>query len=121
LLAALSEAAAAVAAEPKQERLSLALREEPPRPAAEPKPEPTFVPPAPAAATNPAAELLESVRGILRRELSEPRSEAEVAELLAVSKPQVKAWLTKLVEDGALEKISKPIRYRAATTVGRLL
>lgn len=121
LLAALSAAAAAVAAEPKQERLPLALREESPRPATEPKPEPSLVPHALAAAPNPAAELLQTVRGILSRELSEPLSEAEVAELLAISKPQAKAWLTKLVEQGVLERIPKPTRYRTATTVGRLL
>ena len=40
LLAALSAATAAVAAEPKQERLSLVLREEPPQPVTDPKPEP---------------------------------------------------------------------------------
>ena len=44
LLAALSAAAAAVAAEPKQETLSLALREELPRPATEPKSKPQTPP-----------------------------------------------------------------------------
>jgi predicted Rossmann fold nucleotide-binding protein DprA/Smf involved in DNA uptake len=44
LLAALSSAAAAVAAEPKQENLSLALHEEPPQPATEPKRKPPTPP-----------------------------------------------------------------------------
>src|ERR1019366_7001864 len=44
LHAALSAAAAAVAAEPKQENLSLALHEEPPRPATEPKRKPPTPP-----------------------------------------------------------------------------
>ena len=121
LLAALSAAAAAVAAEPKQERLPLALREEPPLATPEPRPEPPLVPHVPAAAPSPAAELLQAARQILSRELSEPHSEAEVAELLAISKPQAKAWLTKLVEEGVLETIPKPTRYRIATSVGRLL
>ncbi len=45
----------------------------------------------------------------------------EVAELLNVSKSQAKAWLTKLVVDGELEKVTKPIRYRVTRTAERLL
>ncbi len=118
---ALSAAAAAVAAEPKQETLSLVLREGPPPPTTETKPKPVLVADAPATTLSPADELLQTVRGILSRELPEPRTEAEVAELLAISKPQAKVWLGKLVEAGVLEKIPKPTRYRTATTVGRLL
>jgi predicted transcriptional regulator len=69
----------------------------------------------------PAQALFNSVRGILAHELAEPKSEAEVADLLKVSKPQAKAWLTKLVLDGELEKVAKPLRYRVAETSERLL
>ena len=69
----------------------------------------------------PAQALFSSVREILGHELAEPKSEAEVAALLNVSKPQAKAWLTKLVMDGELEKVAKPARYRVARTAGRLL
>ena len=55
-----------------------------------------------------------SVRKILRQELAEPKTEADVAKLLAVSKSQAKEWLKKLVADGELEKLAKPVRYRAA-------
>jgi hypothetical protein len=116
---ALAAAAAAVAAEPKQESLSLVLREEPPSLATKPTLKPVVADPTLPA--SPADELLQSVRVILSRELVEPHSDAEVADLLAITKPQAKAWLVKLVEEGILEKVSKPARYRTATTAGRLL
>jgi Fic family protein len=75
----------------------------------------------PKVAVPPAQVLFGMVREILGQELSEPRNEAEVAELLTVSKPQAKAWLRKLVAEGVLEKVAKPARYRAVKTAGRLL
>ena len=124
---ALAKAVEDRAAEPKQEPLALLLREqstsyksatttEPP-PAPPPKVEPDAHQPRVA----PAQALFNSVREILAHELAKPRSEAEVAELLKVSKPQAKAWLAKLVMDGELEKVAKPLRYRVAGTPGRLL
>ncbi len=121
---ALFAAAAAVTAEPKQETLSLRLREQPPPFGSEKTEQPT---PTTAQTTrftttaSPAELLIGTVREILSRELSEPKSEAEVAELLTVSKTQAKAWLKKLVADGVLEKVAKPARYRATVTAGRLL
>jgi hypothetical protein len=41
--------------------------------------------------------------------------------LLDVSKSQAKAWLTKLVKDGRLEKATKPARYRATGRSDRLV
>jgi predicted ArsR family transcriptional regulator len=41
--------------------------------------------------------------------------------MLDVSKTQAKAWLTKLVDDGEVERTAKPVRYRAAGVAGRLL
>ena len=64
----------------------------------------------------PAQLLFGSVRKILRHELAEPKTEAEVVKLLAVSKSQAKEWLAKLVADGELEKLARPVRYRAAAT-----
>ena len=63
------------------------------------------------------------MREILRRELAKARTEEEVATLLAVTKPQVKAWLARLVEEAVLEKVAKakPVRYRTANKVERLL
>jgi len=69
----------------------------------------------------PAQALFDAVREILRGELAEPKSEAQVAELLHVSKSQAKAWLAKLVAEGELEKMAKPLRYHDARTSARLL
>ena len=46
-----------------------------------------------------------------------------MANLLAVTKPQAKAWLAHLVKEVVLEKVakSKPVSYRTANKVGRLL
>ncbi len=67
-------------------------------------------------AAHPAAEkLLRTVGDILSRELVEAHTDAEVAELLAISKPQAKTWLLELVGQGVLEELSGPTRYRTAT------
>ncbi len=71
----------------------------------------------------PEAELLNTVREILRRELLEGRTEEEVATLLVVTKPQAKAWLARLVGEAVFEKIkkSKPARFRTITKADRLI
>ena len=83
----------------------------------------TIEPAATDAKPSPEAELLSTVREILRRELAEARTEEEVANLLAVTKPQAKAWLAHLVKEAVLEKVakSKPVRYRTANKIERLL
>ncbi len=126
---ALSAAAAAVAAEPKQETLAFALQEPPAARLA--APEIKFVAPlvlaadapAPAGAGSPADELFRAVRELLRRELAEARTETEVGTLLGVTKSQAKEWLTRLVAEGVLEKVTqpKPLRYRAVSSADRLL
>jgi len=124
---ALANALEERAAEPKQEPLAFVLHEqsasykvmkstEPARPLppqAEPDPQRPRV--------TPAQALFDAVREILRGELAEPKSEAQVAELLHVSKSQAKAWLAKLVAEGELEKMAKPLRYHVARTSARLL
>jgi predicted Rossmann fold nucleotide-binding protein DprA/Smf involved in DNA uptake len=121
---ALFAAVAAATAEPKQETLSLRLQEQLP-PFGSEKTEqltPTTAQTTRLTTTGSPAELLiDTVREILRRELAEPKTEAEVADLLAVSRTQAKAWLKKLVADGVLEKVTKPARYRVTATAGRLL
>jgi DNA processing protein len=108
---ALAAAATALAGEPKQDTFSLSVREEPTETSEEP------VKPMPASPLHsPADALFDAVQNILGRELSKPRSEAEVAELLAVSKAQAKAWLNELAKRGVIEKLTKPVRYRVITT-----
>jgi hypothetical protein len=108
---ALAGAANAVAAEPKQDTLGLSVREDPDGTA---KPPTTSFPKL--SPRSPADELFDAVQNILIRELSKPLSETEVAELLAVSKAQAKAWLKELLQRGVIEKLNKPVRYRAVTT-----
>ncbi len=59
-----------------------------------------------------AERLLEAVNDILKRELSEPKTDKQIAELLEVTKTQVDAWLKTLMERKLVKKLSKPIRYR---------
>ncbi|MHB1559475.1 MAG: DNA-processing protein DprA [Isosphaeraceae bacterium] len=118
LSAAISRAAEAVTAQSGQEAFAfIASGEEPPSAVEE------LSPPAgagvgvprtvPAHATPPPAEmLLRSVADILSHELVEARTDAEVAELLAISRPQARNWLSELVGLGVLEELSSPTRYR---------
>jgi len=69
----------------------------------------------------PAEALYRSVRELLKRELSEPKNEVQVAELLSVSTAQAKTWLTRLVADGVLETVSQPLRYQTAKSTERVL
>ena len=62
----------------------------------------------------PAEKLLARVREVLPRYLDEPRSEADVTQALDVQKTQASRWLKRLVTDGVIERLSKPVRYRAA-------
>ncbi len=112
---ALAGAADSVAAEPKQDTFSLSVREEPAGVAREPSPSSPMVTP-----PSPADELFDVVRDILVRELTKPLNETEVAELLAVSKAQAKAWLTELLQRGVIEKLTKPVRYRVISTAALL-
>ena len=122
-------AAESVASEPKQDTLPLTLREEPVAYEATSIAEPIVPavkddqPVTHKPQLSPEAELFEAVRVILERELVAPRTEDQIANLLAVTKPQAKAWLVRLVEASVLEKVTKPkpVRYRAANATERLL
>ena len=126
---ALVAAAESVVAEPKQDALPLTLREKPDAYESAPVTRPTEGPALKTQPTvadakpSPEADLLNTVREILRRELVEARTEQEVAGLLAVTKPQAKSWLVRLVEEAVLEKVTKPkpVRFRTANQVDRLL
>jgi predicted ArsR family transcriptional regulator len=76
--------------------------------------------PSPAAApTTPAEELFAKVRALVHQ-MNAPKTDAEVALELGVSKSQAKEWLQRLVKEGVLEKLSKPTRYCSAPASGRL-
>jgi len=67
----------------------------------------------------PAEALFGTVRELLRN-MNTPQTDAEVAQMLGVSKSQAKEWLERLAEEGLLEKVKKPIRYQAVSSLGRL-
>ncbi len=95
---------------------------------AEPKPQPPATTPVPepvAAGTGdgsasaeggqtPADELFATVRSLIGR-MPIPKTEAEIAAELNVSKTQAKEWLLRLVQEGIVEQTSRPVRYRPAT------
>jgi predicted Rossmann fold nucleotide-binding protein DprA/Smf involved in DNA uptake len=121
----LTVAVESMAAEPKQESLSFALREQPVAYTSPVKPiEPAHVVgEEPKVISSPADELFKTVREILRRELVASQTEAEIVSLLGVTKLQTKEWLAKLIKEGIIEKVkkTKPVQYRVATTSERLL
>ena len=123
---ALSAASEAVAAEPKQEALTFSRREEAPPleiPKVQEPPKVTdqAITNSPVGTGLPKEDLLQTLRDILWRELVEPQKESKVAELLGMTKPQAKAWLKQRVEEGFLEKLSKPVRYSVVRKGDRLL
>ena len=64
--------------------------------------------------TDPAGALFAKVRELLARTCAdEPKSVAEVVAAIGTSKSQVDDWLGRAVEEGTLEKIRQPVRYRA--------
>ena len=69
--------------------------------------------------TPPAEELFAKVRSLLEK-MDTPKTDAEVAAELNVSKSQAKDWLQQLVKEGVLEKVSKPVRYCSTKASGQL-
>jgi DNA processing protein len=68
---------------------------------------------------SPADELFAKVRELLTR-MDTAKTEGKVAEELRVSKGQAKEWLHRLVGEGVLERLSKPIRYRPVSLAAPL-
>jgi len=60
----------------------------------------------------PADDLFSKVRELLLG-MDTPKTDSQVAKELAVSKSQAKAWLQRLVAEGTVEKLSRPVRYRS--------
>jgi DNA processing protein len=122
LIAAAVESAAA---EPKQGALSFALGEQPAAYTPPVKPvEPSgMAGELPKVDLSPAEAIFKTVCEILRRELATGRTEAEVMSLLGITKSQAKEWLSRLINEGAVEKVkkTKPVQYRAANPSERLL
>ncbi len=126
---ALAAAADNAAVEPIQNMLPLTMREEPSANEAgeevrEIEPTSATLEEQGASMKLPAeAELWQTVREILCRELVEALTEEEVAALLSVRRPQAKVWLTRLVKEGVAEKVkkSRPARFRLVMECERLI
>jgi DNA processing protein len=55
--------------------------------------------------------LFAAVRTLMRRLLSSPKNDSEIAEALRVSKTQARAWLERLMKEGVIKKQRKPAGY----------
>lgn len=121
----ISKAMESVAAEPKQEALSLVFKEQPPGYQVSPAQVSQLNVP-PEAEDNKSApkdELFRTVGKILQQELCIARTEAEVMAILGVTKSQAKEWLARSLNEGIVEKVkkAKPVQYQAKTVSKRLL
>ena len=66
-------------------------------------------------ALRPAEALFASARELLLRYLQEPGTEADVAKAFDIRRLQARSWLKRLLADGGIVRISRPVGYRAAT------
>jgi predicted Rossmann fold nucleotide-binding protein DprA/Smf involved in DNA uptake len=83
------------------------------------KPNGPTPPPTEESGPSAAQELFDTVRQLLAR-MNGPKTEAKIADELGVQKVQVRKWLERLVKEGRLEKLSRPVRYRSTATPGSL-
>lgn len=70
-------------------------------------------------ALTPADELLAKVRELLKG-MTTPKTEAQVAAELQVTKYQARRWLQRIVEEGVMERLPDPVRYRAVSSQASL-
>lgn len=61
--------------------------------------------------STPAEVIFAAVRIAIQQLLSTPMKDAEVVAALDVSNKQAKVWLQRLIEEGEVVKLSKPVRY----------
>ena len=73
--------------------------------------QPTQKPVAAAKDFNPAEDLFGKVRELLIQ-LPAAKPAADIAKYLDVPVSMINIWLRRLVEDGTMKKLSKPIRYQ---------
>lgn len=69
------------------------------------------LPPATSEQATPAEQLFLKVRELVMTVLTNPRTEAEVAQSLGVGVGQAKEWLRRLASDGLLDRRGRPTRY----------
>ena len=108
---------------PGQDELSVSVREEPRQtyeipPSSLPSDD-SLAPQSLESPLAPADALFAKVRELLEKTTT-PTTDAEVATDLQVSKSQAKEWLRRLVDEGVLEKLSRPVRYRSVSSQASL-
>ena len=71
-----------------------------------------------ARAAGSSDELLATVRSLLVRECADKaKAETDVAEALGVRRHQARDWLRRMSSEGALQRTSHPVRYRAVASL----
>ncbi|MCK6522002.1 DNA-processing protein DprA [Myxococcota bacterium] len=78
---------------------------------AEAEPAPQQTPNPPQAPDSPAAQLFSGVRSLMLSLLTTPKTDAELSGTLGVLPAQTKVWVQQLVEEGAVERLTKPTRF----------
>lgn len=107
---------------PNQEQLSFTTAMEPsteyPR---QSEPAAAGAPAAPSApaSPSPADESFAKLRSLLAA-MDTPKTPATIATELRISKGQARDWLQRLVDEGVVEKLLRPVRYRSTRASGRL-
>jgi len=61
----------------------------------------------------PAEDLFGKVRELAPRIAADPKTAQEFASALDVAKSQAEKWLRRLVTEGVLRKLGRPVRYVA--------
>ena len=61
----------------------------------------------------PADELFQSVKSLVLQIAQTPRTRDEIKAELGITQAQANEWLKRLVDEGAVEKINRPVRYLA--------
>ena len=61
----------------------------------------------------PADELFQSVKSLVLQIAQTPRTRDEIKAELGITQAQVNEWLKRLVDEGVVEKINRPVRYLA--------
>lgn len=70
---------------------------------------------------NPADELFAKVKELTIQITKMPKNETEVADALQVPTSLARTWLHRLVDEGALKKTQKPLRYFSTTEIQKNL
>ena len=60
----------------------------------------------------PSDAVFEAVHKAIRQILAIPMKETDVALALGVTTPQAKKWLHRMVAEGTVERLNKPVRYK---------